>query len=1126
MVTAPEPPQTERRLCTVLFVDLVGFTPLSESRDPEEVRELLSEYFSSSRTIVERYGGTVEKFIGDAVMAVWGTPRALEGDTERAVRAALDVVAAVADLGDRLDVSGLAARAGVVTGEVAVNLEARGEGMVAGDAVNTAARVQSAAPAGDVLVDAATRRLASPAIDFADAGSVVLKGKSLPESLWTARHVASGVGGSQRVDGLEAPFVGRELEFRLVKDLLHTVAQDREPRLVVVSGAAGVGKSRLGWEFEKYVDGIAEGMFWHRGRCLPFGEDIAFWALTEIVRGRIGASEADTPEALAAKLDIKLDELFEDDSDRDFVFVRLARLLSLPSPASTDLGREELFAGWRRFFEKLAQIQPVLLLIEDAQYADLGLLDFIEHMIDWSRDIPLMVLVFTRPEIETRRPRLGAGRRRTLITLEPLPAAPMRRLLEGLVPHLPAGAADAISRQAEGIPLFAVETVRSLIDQDVVIPREGVYTLISDVGDLPVPESLHALLAARIDALDPMERSLVADAAILGSNFMVETLVSVSDLAVSDVEAGLQELVRRDVLQVSADRLSPQLGSYSFTHGLLAQVAYSTLSRRDLKSRHRRVAQHLQESPRNEGDALAEVIARHYLDALKARPDDDDIDGLRALAASWLERAGERAVKSGGQISAARLFASAAELTEQQRHSDRQAADLWMKAAQSHLDSANGDGAVTCATNASQLFERTGDLRLAARARARVGRGHQAAGRANEARDVLAEAVAVLEVDPDVHTVASLADLAGIEALMGGADRDRLSQRALELGQQLDTPPEIMADLMSVRGVVHSTYDRLAEAEAYYREGMRIAENAGRTIDVARAMGNLADACLVSDPRQALTYAQESVRLARLVGARWYVVTSASNVIYAALAIGDWDLATATARESLEVDGFDDIATLRHACAMVWALQGDSEYARNIFGPLEAVDDREEPQDAAVALLSRALIALAEGDRSQALEHALATTEVSETLGIASDGIRWGWPIAARAAFEMGEAGTVEKLIELLDRHPVAHLAPVVRAELELARARLLTDATDRAEAIATAVEMHRTVESPYHLAQALLDEAEARIASNPADNKHLVLIEEAHAMATSLGARLVTRRAEALGELSAPALEVERTSP
>jgi class 3 adenylate cyclase len=423
-------------VCSVLFCDVVGFTPLSEARDPEAVRELLSQYFGVARTVIGRYGGVVEKFIGDAVMAVWGTPVATEGDAERAVRAALDLVAAVAELGAESGLPGLAARAGVVTGEVAVTLDAVGEGMVAGDAVNTASRVQAAAEPGQVLADAATHRLAGSAVGFADAGEHALKGKAGPARLWRATRVLAGVGGSQRVDGLEAPLTGRDAELRTVRDLFHAAADRRVPRMVLVSGPAGVGKSRLGWEFEKYADGLAAEVWWHRGRCLSYGEGVAFWALGEIVRQRLGIAEEDPADDAAAKLKEGLARYVHDPGERAYVGVRLGRLLGAASEGDSGeaLSREELFAGWRLFFERLAAENPVVLLVEDAQYADTGLLGFLDYLIDWVRDLPVYVLVLARPELSQARPGLGTGRNRTALTLDPLDAASMDQLVDALVP--------------------------------------------------------------------------------------------------------------------------------------------------------------------------------------------------------------------------------------------------------------------------------------------------------------------------------------------------------------------------------------------------------------------------------------------------------------------------------------------------------------------------------------------------------------------------------------------------------------------------------------------------------------------------------------------------------------------
>ncbi len=330
--TDSPPPLAERRVCTVLFVDLVGFTPLAEQRDPEEIRELLSRYFDAAQTVINRFGGVVEKFIGDAVMAVWGAPVAAEGDAERAVRAALDVVRAVEDLGREAGVPELAARAGIVTGEVAVTVGRVAEGMVLGDSVNTASRIQSVAPPGRVLVDDATWRVARSGITFSDAGLHELKGKAQPVPLWRAERVISTIGGAQHRGGLEAPLSGRDAELRMLKESFHACVDRRSPRLLAVSGPAGVGKSRLGWEFEKYADGLAATLWWHRGRCLTYGDVVAFGALAEMVRQRLGIAEEDPPSAAGERLAAGLVELVPDATLREYVLPRLARLIGVGTP--------------------------------------------------------------------------------------------------------------------------------------------------------------------------------------------------------------------------------------------------------------------------------------------------------------------------------------------------------------------------------------------------------------------------------------------------------------------------------------------------------------------------------------------------------------------------------------------------------------------------------------------------------------------------------------------------------------------------------------------------------------------------------------------------------------------------
>jgi class 3 adenylate cyclase/tetratricopeptide (TPR) repeat protein len=1086
-------PVAERRVCSVLFCDVVGFTPLSEARDPETVRELLSEYFRVTKMVISRYGGLVEKFIGDAVMAVWGTPTATEGDAERAVRAALDLVAAVAELGSEADVPGLAARAGVVTGEVAVNLGAVGEGMVAGDAVNTAARVQAAAEAGSVLVDAPTQRLTGSAIGFADAGEHTLKGKAEPQRLWRATRVLSAVGGSQRVDGLEAPLTGRDAELRTIKDLFHATAERQIPRLVLVSGPAGVGKSRLGWEFEKYVDGLAAEVWWHRGRCLSYGEGVAFWALAEVVRQRLGIAEEDPAEVAARKLAAGLDRIVADPGERAFAGVRLARLLGVSFAADNGgaLPREELFAGWRLFFERLAATGPVVLLVEEAQYADSGLLDFLDHLIDWTRDLPVYVLVFARPELGQARPGFGAGRNRSTLTLDPLDAASMDQLVDALVPGMPRAARSKITSQAQGVPLFAVETVRSLIDRDIVQPVEGVYRLAGDIGELTVPDSLHALLAARLDALDPAVRRLVADAAVLGSTFPAEALIAVSGQDEPSVRAALADLVRREVLSVSADPLSPERGSYQFAQQMLRQVAYDTLSRRDRKTRHLKVAAHLRAVFAGDGEEVADVIARHYLDALNAIPDDPDTGQIRGQAITALIRAGERAERTGAPARAAASYVTAAELsTPGPADGTEAAAGLWERAAQA--ESTNGSWAevVEHAGRARAHYRDRGQDRAAARAQVIAGGALQRWGRHGEAREQLTAAVEVLRAQPDIETVHALMELGALEAIAGSPDADRLTAEVLVIGQALDVDPGQLGGLFLARGIYLSSAERRVEAVAYFHQAVRLGTEVGDNFIVGRALVNLADALGPSHPAAAAEAARNAAGYLRRIGARDGLAWAIENLAHQLTELGDWDAAEAELSQAIDSDGLADIEHLSCTRGTLAALRGDTGTAGTVLAELRDLRASEDPQDKTFIDRLMAFRAAARRQPTDALRHARAVMAYADALGMSHDCLRWAWPLAVRAAFELRDTAAVRDLVALLDSHPAGHVAPMLRAERDLAQARLAADDDSAAAAFEKAITSLREQSTPYHLAHGLLDHAEYLTRHGDTDTAALAIDE------------------------------------
>ncbi len=645
---------TERRVVSVLFADLVGFTALSDDRDPEAVREFLDSYFVLARERIDRYGGTIEKFIGDAVMAVWGTPVAHEDDAERAVRAAMDLLDAVSGLRTP-DGSSIAARCAVVTGEAAVTLTADGQGMVAGDLVNTASRLQSVAPPGSVLVGEATVRGSESAIAYEPVGDQMLRGKQLPVPAWRATRVVAGRGGSGRSTRLEAPFVGRDDELRLLKELLHATTRERRPRLVSVLGIPGIGKSRLTWELEKYVDGLVEGIYWHQGRSPAYGDGLAFWALAEMVRGRARIAESDPPDVARAKLAEMAREYLVDAEERARVEPQLAALLGLVGGSSGSA--EELTAGWRTLFERIADQGPTVLVFEDLHWADPGLLDFIEGLLVSARTRPMMVLALAHPELIDERPTFGATvRNHTRLDLSPLSDEAMDMLLLGLVPGIPQPALRVIRERAAGVPLYAVETVRMLLDQGRLSESGGRFRLDSDLGALAVPDSLQSLIGARLDTLDDATRQLVGVASVLGLSVSLEALSALVHRPITALRPMLDELAAREVLVLDDGPVSPERGQYRFIQGVLREVAYGRLSRRDRMALHLAAADYFGGTG---SDELAGVVASHYLSALRSAPDDVDVAALSVRAGAALEAAADRARVIGAHASAASYLGDA-----------------------------------------------------------------------------------------------------------------------------------------------------------------------------------------------------------------------------------------------------------------------------------------------------------------------------------------------------------------------------------------------------------------------------------------------------------------------------------
>jgi class 3 adenylate cyclase/tetratricopeptide (TPR) repeat protein len=1048
----------------VLFADLVGFTTLSESRDPEAVRELLSRYFDTCRRLIGLYGGTVEKFIGDAVMAVWGTPTATEDDAERAVRAALDLVTAISALGDEVGAPDLRARAGVLTGEAAVTIGAEGEGMVAGDLVNTASRVQSVAAPGSVYVGESTRRAAEQTVEFESAGSFGLKGKEGETPLWRALRVVSGIRGSLRSEGLEAPFVGRDRELRQLKELYHAAADESRAHLVSITGIAGVGKSRLVWEFYKYFDGIVETVLWHRGRCLSYGEGITYWALADMVRMRCRIAEDEPAESALAKVRATVAEHVPDEEDRRFLEPRLAQLLGLGDSDARD--RQEMFAAWRLFFEQLARTNPTVLVFEDLQWADESLLDFVEYLLEWSRDHRLLVVTLARPELLERRPTWGAGQRSvTSWYLEPLSQAAMGELLEGLVPGLPEALRDRILERAAGVPLYAVETVRMLLDRRLLVRDGPVYRPAGEIESLDVPETLHALVAARLDGLGEPERRLLQDGAVLGKTLRIEGLSALSGQAADALEPLLASLVRKEVLSLQADPRSPDCGQYGFLQDLVRRVAYETLARRERRARHLAAADYLTAAAEEEA---AEVVASHLLDAYTEVPDAEDAEEVRERAQKALVLAGDRAGRLAAPAEALRYYQQAIGLTEDASERAR-VADL---AGRMAWRAGNPETARTLLEDAQSAFEALGDRRAAALAASQLGDIHAADGHPQQAVALLQSALAALREGEDDAEIAVLSAQVGRFLYFSG-EREQVSphlERALALAGALDLN-ETLAEALNTKAVLFSEFDREYEARILMEGALSLALAHDLHAAALRAYNNLRAAFAAADPvADVLATTEAGLELARRVGSRLWESHFLGASIWHLVDAGRWDEALARTDETRELATTAFAQSSLLGIVPVYCGRGQLDDARRLLAEQAASADSGDFQFAIGYLQLEAMVLRAEGRLQESLAVAERALEQARELSTTSLFVRMSAVEALASAIALGDLDVARRHLATLDSLRSGQVPTFLRAQRDRFRG-CLAEGGNEAHFDASAQEFAR-LGIPFELAVTKLEHA------------------------------------------------------
>ena len=968
-------PVAERRLVTVLFADLVGYTALSEGRDFEDVRELQTRYFETARTVVERYGGTVEKFIGDAVMALWGAPTAREDDAERAVRAALELVDAVETLGASSGTPALRLRAGVLTGEAAVTIGAAGQGMVTGDLVNTASRIQAAAAPGTILVGDSTHRATEAAIAYTSAGSRELKGKTQPVQLWQALRVIANRGGEGRSVGLESPFVGRERELRLVKELFHATVDDATPRLLSIIGAAGMGKSRLAWEFEKYLDGLVDTVYWHRGRCLAYGEGVAYWALADMVRMRARIVEADPADTALRKLAESIAEVVEDPEERSFVEPRLQHLLGLTERVAPD--REDLFSAWRLFVERMAERAPVVMVIEDIHWADAALLEFVEALLERSRAHAIFVLTLARPDLIERHPGWGSRVRSfSAVALDPLGDDAIDALLRGLVPGIDEDAVARISERAEGVPFYAVETVRMLLDRGLLEPGEAGYRVTGDLSALQVPETLQTLISARLDSLESVERSLLQNASVLGKTFTARGLAALTAADEDGLRPLLDDLVRKELLYLDTDPFSPERGQYGFLQALVQRVAYDTLSRRDRKAKHLAAARYLGAAAGVDPDEIAEVIAAHYLDAFRADEDAEDAAEIRTTARGWLERAAERATSLAAAEEAQRGFEAAAELADEP---SERAQLLERAGAMARMGNRMTD-AERLFVHARELYLGAGDSRGAARTAAGIAQAIRVTGRTEDALRLAEEAYAVLGAEePDQDGARLVAELARLHFFAGDVDAAMIRiETALPVAERT-RDMGLLSSALTTKALLYSV-DRPHEAHGLLQAALRIALDHDFVYDALRAYNNLLVQLIQMDRiEEILPLLEEALAFARRRGDRQWIENLTAAAITETFVRGRWDEAELLARDYAPPTPV--VASMQAHCdlaLLAWERGRDDDSRRWLEECAAATGDVGDRQWRSVLLTLRRVTHTTRGNFDEAL--ATAVDEIANQL--------------------------------------------------------------------------------------------------------------------------------------------------
>jgi class 3 adenylate cyclase/tetratricopeptide (TPR) repeat protein len=1060
-------PQEERRVVTILFVDLVGFTERSDRADPEDVRRTLVPFHSRVKEDIEAFGGTLDKFIGDAVMGVFGAPLAHEDDPVRAVRAAMRILDTIVEL--RRDDPDIAVRIAVETGEAVVTF---GEGpqigeAVAGDVVNTTSRMQSLAPRDGLVIGETTHRLVERAFETSALPPALVKGKTEPLHVWRVlgeRMHAAGIAPSA--------FVGRSRELARLHELMDRVSASGRAELVTVVGEPGIGKSRLVAEFRRRVDGDAT---WVHGRCVPYGEAVTMSAVAGTVRGIVGIPAAAEADEAVRTLSAFVTGIDDDQQERRWLVSRLAPVLGLTgrgAEADLTLPPQEIGAAWGRVV-RAASDGPVVLEIDDLHWAESSLLETVTALLDALTDHPVLVLCAARPEVLERggawppeRPQVAT------IELPALSQAEASSLVGSLLSTtvLPASSRSSLVSRAGGNPLYALEFARMVGDHVAE-------------GDLAMPESVQAVISARLDAIPRDLRSLVLDASVLGTAFWPGALASMADLEEPVVREGLRDLVRRGLVQESPASSFEGQPEYGFTHALIGEVAYRRIPRGRRARRHCSAGTWIAGASGDRAEERAELLARHFSTAveLAEAANDDEVVGFACgPAVQWLMTAGDRARRLDAP-GAFTLYDRAVQLATEE--SALRADALWRSARMGKRSDRLDPAQVLVRYEESlAIRRRLSDPLAVGQALTRLGSQAGAVGDAARSTELFAEAIAVLEAEPPGIELAGAYAFRAEEEMFAGHAREALefSDRALELRRDGPEDDEIAVMALHIRGDARCSLGD--EGGLQDLEGaLHRAEAGGNAADIVTSGAYLAEwLWAMEGPAAGIERCTAALEVAERRGVVDQGLWTRAGGVGMLFDHGEWDRALAWAQEILAV-GHDRLdpalyAASRTAISRIASLRGRPREADAPDELLALVRPVGELHVLAPALAVAGRLCLQAGRIEEALRHLREFAKV--TSGVAPEYRESQLASVARDLVFAGDAEPARSMIEESEGAVRRHHLNVLSA-----RAAVAEGAGDRAGAAvlyAEAAEGWHDFGNPLEEAEALA--GIARCATEPED--------------------------------------------